>query len=55
MNEAELEELKTQYFDIQKKLFEAAFRLADNRKQAAKGQPSLDTEDTGVQWKNEPV
>ena len=30
-----------------------AFRLQDDINQAAKGQPSLEDEDTGVQWKND--
>ena len=32
-----------------------AFRIEDNKRQQLKGQPSLDVEDTGVQWKNDPV
>jgi len=54
VTEEEFQKLKTEYFALQKKVFESAFRLNDNRLQAAKGQPSLDSEDTGVQWKNDP-
>ena len=36
-------------------VIEIAFRLEDDRKQALKGQPSLDKEDTGKQYKNDPV
>jgi hypothetical protein len=46
--------LQEQYFALQKKLFDAAFRGQDNVNQAKKGQPSLDNEDTGRQWKNDP-
>lgn len=38
---------------MNKKLFEASFRMKDNLAQSAKGQPSLDSEDTGTQWKND--
>ena len=40
---------------MQRRAFEVAFRLDDDKKQAAKGQPSLSLEDTGKQWKNDPV
>lgn len=36
-------------------VYKQAFRLEDNRLQLAKGQPSLDNEDTGVQYKIEKV
>ena len=42
-----------EFLALNKKLFEASFRLRDNLAQAAKGQPSLDNEDTGRQWKND--
>lgn len=45
--------MKREYLALQTKVFEAAFRLQDNLNQSQKGQPSLDTEDTGVQWKND--
>jgi hypothetical protein len=47
--------LQEQYFALQRTVFNAAIRQQDNIKQAKKGQPSLDVEDTGTQWKNEPV
>jgi hypothetical protein len=53
VTEEEFVVMKREYLAMQKKVFDAAFRLQDNRKQAAKGQPSLDGEDTGVQWKND--
>lgn len=39
------------YFKLQKEAFNYAFRIDDNFKQALKGQPSLDNEDTGKQYK----
>lgn len=51
-----IEEFKVkteQYFELQRKFFEYAFRADDDVKQAAKGQPSLTNEDTGYQWKND--
>lgn len=47
--------LKDQYFALQRKVFDAAFRLQDDVKQAAKGQPSLEGEDTGEQYVEEPL
>ena len=44
-----------EFFALKTKVYEAAIRLSDNKKQAAKGQPSLDAEDTGVQWKNDAI
>eukprot|EP00600_Ochromonadales_sp_CCMP1393_P004728 CAMPEP_0174960084 /NCGR_PEP_ID=MMETSP0004_2-20121128/3520_1 /TAXON_ID=420556 /ORGANISM="Ochromonas sp., Strain CCMP1393" /LENGTH=149 /DNA_ID=CAMNT_0016208443 /DNA_START=204 /DNA_END=653 /DNA_ORIENTATION=- len=44
-----------EFFDMQRKAFKMAFRLQDNKKQEEKGQPSLDVEDTGEQWKNDPI
>jgi hypothetical protein len=38
---------------LQQEVFEMAFRLQDDELQAKKGQPSLEDEDTGVQWKND--
>lgn len=49
----EFEALKLEFLALNKKLFEASFRMKDNAAQAAKGQPSLDVEDTGKQWKND--
>lgn len=47
--------LQEEFFKMQRRAFEVAFRLDDDKKQAAKGQPSLSLEDTGKQWKNDPV
>jgi hypothetical protein len=47
--------LQEDFFAMQRRAFEVAFRLEDDKKQAAKGQPSLSIEDTGKQWKNDPV
>ena len=44
---------QTLYFDMQKKFFEYTFRKGDDMRQAEKGQPSLENEDTGYQWKND--
>ena len=41
------------YYYYYRKAFEIAFRFEDNEKQKLKGQPSLDVEDTGKQWKND--
>lgn len=49
----ELEEIQTKY--LQELAFKASFRLRDDILQRLKGQPSLDAEDTGVQWKNDPL
>jgi hypothetical protein len=51
-----MEEFKSaqkEYFEMQKRFFEFAFRLDDDERQIAKGQPSLNDEDTGYQWKND--
>jgi hypothetical protein len=44
-----------EFIALQKEAFKVAFRLTDDRLQVAKGQPVLDDEDTGVQYKNDPV
>lgn len=49
----EFKAAQKEYFQMQKKFFEFAFRLDDDEKQKAKGQPSLTNEDTGYQWKND--
>jgi hypothetical protein len=49
----EFQALKLEFLAMNKKLFEASFRMKDNLAQSAKGQPSLDSEDTGTQWKND--
>lgn len=49
----EFEALKLEFLAVNKKFYEASFRLRDNIAQAKKGQPSLDGEDTGRQWKND--
>lgn len=44
--------------DFQKTLnraYLAAVRVFDNQNQQLKGQPSLDNEDTGRQYKNDPI
>ena len=51
--EAEFQAMKIEFLALNKKLFEASFRMRDNAAQAKKGQPSLDSEDTGKQWKND--
>eukprot|EP00607_Mallomonas_marina_P006503 CAMPEP_0182429178 /NCGR_PEP_ID=MMETSP1167-20130531/25573_1 /TAXON_ID=2988 /ORGANISM="Mallomonas Sp, Strain CCMP3275" /LENGTH=142 /DNA_ID=CAMNT_0024612547 /DNA_START=238 /DNA_END=666 /DNA_ORIENTATION=+ len=43
------------FFKLQSQFLETTFRYEDNLKQIEKGQPSLDVEDTGVQFKNDPV
>lgn len=45
--------IQEQFFALQNKAFEMAFRIEDNILQEAKGQPSLDNDDTGAQWKND--
>lgn len=45
--------MKLEFLALNKKLFEASFRMRDNAAQMKKGQPSLDFEDTGTQWKND--
>jgi len=47
--------LQEEFFEVQRRAFEATFRLEDDKKQAAKGQPSLTNEDTGAHWKNDPL
>jgi Skp family chaperone for outer membrane proteins len=50
------DEFKKKYAELKKlqqEVFEMAFRLQDDELQAKKGQPSLEDEDTGVQWKND--
>ena len=47
--------LQDQYFKLLNKVYLLALRKEDDRKQALKGQPSLDLEDTGVQYKNDVV
>lgn len=49
----EFEDVQRQFFALQNKAFEMAFRIEDNVLQLAKGQPSLDNDDTGAQWKND--
>ena len=55
VSEEEYRKVSEEFFLLEKKLSELAFRYNDNLKQKAKGQPSLDVEDTGVQWKNDPI
>ena len=43
------------FFKLQKQAFEVAFRKQDDILQNKKGQPSLDDEDDGKQYKNDPV
>lgn len=60
----DLGKAKAEYFRLLKIGYEKKLRESDNALQAEKGkdgtyfgkaQPSLDNEDTGVQWKNDPV
>jgi len=46
-------QLTDQFFDIQREAYELSLRIEDNMKQIEKGQPSLDTEDTGERFKND--
>lgn len=50
---ADVSAILAEYYEIQNKLFEVSFRIYDDLKQKEKGQPSLDEEDTGLQWKND--
>lgn len=51
----EFEKTKEEYYALQRRVFEMALRVQDNKLQAAKGQPSLDAtvEDTGERFKND--
>lgn len=61
--EAEREELRKkitenkafrdEFIKLQDVLYEVAYRSIDNQLQQRKGQPSLDDEDTGEQYKND--
>lgn len=53
--EEEYEKTKEEYYALQRRVFEMAFRMKDNKLQAVKGQPSLDlaVEDTGKQYMND--
>jgi len=46
---------RDEYLKLQDVLYEVAYRAIDNQLQQQKGQPSLDNEDTGIQYKNDPV
>jgi hypothetical protein len=46
--------LKEELFEMEQIAFEMAIRKDDNEKQKLKGQPSLDDEDTGAQYRNDP-
>lgn len=50
-----MDKFRKEFFDMQKLAFEVAFRAIDDENQRKKGEPSLENEDTGVQWKNDPV
>ena len=52
---ADFAKKQNEFMALQKRAFEVAFRVTDDRLQMEKGQPSLTTEDTGVRWKNDPV
>lgn len=54
-NIPEYVELEKTYIIQAKKAYEHQFRVDDNKKQAQKGQPSLDDEETGEKYKNDPV
>ena len=45
--------VQEEFLKLQNKAFEMAFRIEDNILQEKKGQPSLDNDDTGAQWKND--
>jgi hypothetical protein len=51
----ELQQISKQISLLLQRGSEIAIRLEDNRLQALKGEPSLDKEDTGKQYKNDPV
>lgn len=52
---ASLAEEQEKFFKLQRQAFMVAFRQRDNMLQKEKGQPSLDVEDTGKQYKNDPI
>lgn len=51
----EFKEFQDKFFEMQRQAFKVSFRIADNKLQEKKGQPSLDVEDTGIQWRNDPI
>jgi hypothetical protein len=53
MEDFKVEQAK--FFELQKKAFKLAFRLSDDENQKKKGQPSLDDEDDGTRFFNDPV
>jgi len=55
VDESMYKKVAEDYFALQKKFYETSIRYDDNLNQAAKGQPSLDVEDDGTRWKNEPI
>ncbi len=46
-------DVKDDFFHLLNKVYLVAFREDDDKKQIEKGQPSLDVEDTGIQYKND--
>lgn len=50
----EFEQVAQKYEDMKRIAFEVEFRKRDNELQKKKGQASLDEEDTGTQWHNDP-
>jgi hypothetical protein len=51
----EFKRIQEEFFELQRRAFEVSFRLEDDVKQVRKGQPSLSVEDTGKQWKDNPI
>ena len=52
---ASLADEQEKFFKLQRQAFMVAFRQRDNMLQQQKGQPSQDIEDTGKQYKNDPI
>ena len=55
LNPADFKKVTEEHFKLLNKAYLLAIRVEDNRNQALKGQPSLDKEDTGEQYKNDPA
>ena len=53
--ETDIDAVNREFQRTLNKAYLTAFRLMDNKNQEIKGQPSLDKEDTGVQYKNDPL
>lgn len=46
----DFKKLRKEYRDMERLAFEHVYRQLDDERQKAKGQPSLDMEDTGAQY-----